>query len=289
MLRVYAAPGSAGLSRRSFKAKADVPPAAHPRTATGTPSRSKRDGSRHARLNVLPDESGVPSETVQLGLSQCQGRVAQMERSAGLRPAAARSAERAQEIPWVFERLNVLRLTEPRSAVTEIDLSNTPSRCALSFGRCVVYTTPPAGACRVIAFGAKAGESALTFPPQLLGAATCLGEAVRRRKRSGDGSTLNPVKGRGLSHSMLNARSRDSGACSRVNGACSRVNGACSRVNGACSRDSGACSRVNGARSRVNGACSRVNGAAFLRTPPVCRDACCRRLKSVLGSGEQLV
>ena len=52
-----------------------------------------------------------------------------MERSAGLRPAAARSAERAQEIPWVFERLNVLRLTEPRSAVTEIDLSNTPSRC----------------------------------------------------------------------------------------------------------------------------------------------------------------
>gem|GEM_PF-1806208 len=49
-----------------------------------------------------------------------------MERSAGLRHAAARSAERAQEIPWVFERLNVLRLTEPRSAVTEIDLSNTP-------------------------------------------------------------------------------------------------------------------------------------------------------------------
>jgi hypothetical protein len=49
-----------------------------------------------------------------------------MERSAGLRPAAARSAERAQEIPWVFERLNALRLTEPRSAVTEIDLSNTP-------------------------------------------------------------------------------------------------------------------------------------------------------------------
>jgi len=49
-----------------------------------------------------------------------------MERSAGLRHAAARSAERAQEIPWVFERLNVLRLTEPRSAVTEIDLGNTP-------------------------------------------------------------------------------------------------------------------------------------------------------------------
>jgi hypothetical protein len=49
-----------------------------------------------------------------------------LERSAGLRPAAAWSAERAQEIPWVFERLNVLRLTEPRSAVTEIDLGNTP-------------------------------------------------------------------------------------------------------------------------------------------------------------------
>ena len=49
-----------------------------------------------------------------------------MERSAGLRPAAARSAEWAQEIPWVFERLNMLRLTEPRSAVAEIDLGNTP-------------------------------------------------------------------------------------------------------------------------------------------------------------------
>jgi hypothetical protein len=50
-----------------------------------------------------------------------------MERSAGLRPAAARSAEWVQEIPWVFERLNMLRLTEPRSAVAEIDLGNTPS------------------------------------------------------------------------------------------------------------------------------------------------------------------
>ena len=49
-----------------------------------------------------------------------------MERSAGLRPAAARSAERAQEIPWVFGLLNVLRLTEPRSAAAEIDLGNTP-------------------------------------------------------------------------------------------------------------------------------------------------------------------
>jgi hypothetical protein len=61
---------------------------------------------------------------------QYQGRVAQMERSAGLRPAAARRAERAQEIPCVFGLLNVLRLTEPRSAAAEIDLGNTPSRCA---------------------------------------------------------------------------------------------------------------------------------------------------------------
>ena len=49
-----------------------------------------------------------------------------MERSAGLRPAAARRAERAQEIPWVFGLFNVLRLTEPRSAAAEIDLGNTP-------------------------------------------------------------------------------------------------------------------------------------------------------------------
>jgi hypothetical protein len=49
-----------------------------------------------------------------------------MERSADLRPAAARSAERAQEIPWVFGLLNVLRFTEPRSAVAEIDLGNMP-------------------------------------------------------------------------------------------------------------------------------------------------------------------
>jgi len=53
-----------------------------------------------------------------------------MEWSAGLRPAAARSAERTQEIPWIFRLLNVLRPTEPRSAVAEIDLGNTSSRCA---------------------------------------------------------------------------------------------------------------------------------------------------------------
>ena len=44
-------------------------------------------------------------------------------------------------------------------------------------GRCVVYTTPPAGACRAVAFGAKAGESALTFPPST----PWRGEAERRR------------------------------------------------------------------------------------------------------------
>jgi hypothetical protein len=45
------------------------------------------------------------------------------------RGSATRSSpesERAQEIPWGFGLLNVLQLTEPRSAVAEIDLGNTP-------------------------------------------------------------------------------------------------------------------------------------------------------------------
>jgi hypothetical protein len=85
-----------------------------------------------------------------------------MEWSAGLRPAAARSAERAQEIPWIFRLLNVLRLTEPRSAVAEINFrfgcgadipvcrfwglsSPRIPRQTISFGRRSWKTSQPAG------------------------------------------------------------------------------------------------------------------------------------------------
>ena len=44
-----------------------------------------------------------------------EGRAAQMERSAGVPPAAAQIAKRAHEIPRVLGFSNVLRLGQPRS------------------------------------------------------------------------------------------------------------------------------------------------------------------------------
>ena len=104
---------------------------AHPRTApernkTGARLCAKHQPQHVEKLcGIRPIPAGHSCEAAAAGPAQrdsaalrgqCLGRVAQMERSAGLRPAAARNAERAQEIPWVFGLLNVLRLTEPRSA-----------------------------------------------------------------------------------------------------------------------------------------------------------------------------
>ena len=104
-----------------------------------------------------------------------------MERSAGLRPAAARSAERAQEIPWVFERLNVLRLTEPRSAVTEIDLSNTPLIPAPFFSLSSLKEEQGRGEEANVY---KLESLTPALPMNLLGAPACRAEASERRLTS---------------------------------------------------------------------------------------------------------
>jgi hypothetical protein len=66
--------------------------------------------------------------------SRSGGRIAHTERSAGVHPAAARIAKRMHEIPRVLGLSNVLRLSQPCSAVSQTIWATRPigepRRCA---------------------------------------------------------------------------------------------------------------------------------------------------------------
>jgi hypothetical protein len=71
------------------------------------------------------------------------GRVAQMERSAGVPTRSSPDCQRSVRIPRVLGLLNVLRLRQPRSAVSKMIWTTRPAATVEAF-----YARPPRGAKR---------------------------------------------------------------------------------------------------------------------------------------------